>query len=88
MARVENSRATPNFKGRYNQRVILPVFIAATIAAFAAVAGADPSEKAKLLSENISAVARIGSIGMLASLPPVVFAAVLFVRSRRFPASG
>jgi hypothetical protein len=38
--------------------------------------------------QNISAVARIGSIGMLASLPPVVFAAVLFVRSRRFPASG
>lgn len=68
--------------------VMVASYLAGLSAAFAAVASADPSEKARLLSENISVVARIGSIGMLASLPPVVFAAVLFVRSRRFPAPG
>ena len=68
--------------------VVVASYLAGLSAAFAAVAGADPSEKAKLLSESISVVARIGSIGVLASLPPVVFAVVLFVRSRRFPAPG
>ena len=68
--------------------VMVASYLAGLIAAFAAVARADPSEKAKLLSENICAMARIKSIGMLASLPPIVFAAVLFVRSRRFPAPG
>jgi len=63
-------------------------YLAGLSAAFAGVAAADPSEKANLLSESISAVARIGSIGMLAALPPVVLAGVLFARSRRFPAAG
>ena len=68
--------------------VMVASYLAGLSAAFAAVASADPSQKANLLSQNISAVARIGSIGVLAALPPVVFAAVLFVRSRRFPASA
>ncbi len=50
--------------------VMVASYLAGLSAAFAAVASADPSEKANLLSANISAVARIGSIGMLASLPP------------------
>jgi hypothetical protein len=59
--------------------------VAGLAGAFAGVAGVDPSEKARLLSEHIGNVAEIGLFGVTASLPPVVYAAVLFVRGRRLP---
>jgi hypothetical protein len=95
--------------------VIVPVFIAATVASNALAVGmlvrglrattrSGCGDRgawcvllaiiqggvmvAALLSKTIGAAARLGSIGMLASLPPVVFAAVLFVPSRRSPPSG
>ena len=61
-------------------------YLAGLTAAFRAVAATDPSQKARLLSEHIGNVAEIGMFGVMASLPPVIYAAVLFVRGRRFPA--
>ena len=60
--------------------------VAGLAGAFAGVASADPSEKVRLLSEHVGNVAEIGMFGAMASLPPVIFAAVLFVRGRRLSA--
>jgi hypothetical protein len=64
--------------------VTVATYLAGLSAAFRAVAGADPSEKARLLTDHIGNVAEIGMFGVMASLPPVVFAAVVYVRGRRF----
>jgi hypothetical protein len=63
--------------------------VAGLAAAFAGVASADPdpSAKAHLLAEHIGNVAEIGLFGVMASLPPAIYAAVLFVRRRRLPAT-
>jgi hypothetical protein len=66
---------------------VVATYLAGLTSAFAAVAGTDPSRKAALLSEHISRVTTIGSIGVLTTLPPFVFAVVLFVRRYRFPAA-
>jgi hypothetical protein len=63
-------------------------YLAGLTAAFSAVAGTDPSRKAALLSEHISAVTTLGSVGVLTTLPPFVFAVVLFVRRHRFAAAS
>jgi len=65
--------------------VTVAAYLAGLRAAFRTIAGADPSEKARLLAEHAGNVAEIGMFGVMASLPPVVYAAVLFVRGRRFP---
>ena len=56
-------------------------------AAFRDLAGTDPSQKARLLAEHAGNLAEIGMFGVMAALPPVVYAAVLFVRGRRLPAT-
>jgi hypothetical protein len=66
--------------------LVVATYLAGLSAAFAAVAGSDPSQKSRLLSESISTVAQIGSLGVLASLPAFIFAVVLFVRRHRYPA--
>jgi biopolymer transport protein ExbB len=47
------------------------------IAAFSAVANADPSEKASLLSESISVAMNTTAFGLIAAIPLLGFHAVL-----------
>jgi hypothetical protein len=54
---------------------------------FGGVAGADPSEKALLLSKGISTVQAIRPYAVPAALPPIVFAVVLFGGRGRSPPS-
>jgi hypothetical protein len=65
--------------------VVVASYIAGLSAAFASVAAADPSQKANLLSQNISALLRVASFGVLATFPPFIYACVLFVRRSRLP---
>jgi len=67
--------------------VTVVAYLAGLSAAFRTIAGADPSEKARLLAEHAGNVAEIGMFGVMSSLPPIVYAAALFVRSRRFPST-
>jgi hypothetical protein len=67
--------------------VTVAAYLAGLSAAFRAIAVADPTEKARLLAEHAGNVAEIGMFGVMASLPSIVYAAVLFVHSRRFPST-
>jgi hypothetical protein len=68
--------------------VSVACYAAALVAAFAGVANVDPSEKATVLSQSISGAMRIVSCGVLATLPPFIYACVLFVRRYRFPTAA
>ena len=65
--------------------VLIASYAAALVAAFARVADVDPSAKANVLAENISGAMQILSCGILATLPPFIYACVLFVRRYRLP---
>jgi hypothetical protein len=65
--------------------VVIATYAAALAASFAGVANVDPSEKATVLSESISAAMRILSCGAVAIFPPFIYACVLFVRRYRLP---
>ena len=64
--------------------VLVASYAAALVAGFARVANVDPSAKANVLSESISGAMQIVSCGVLATLPPFIYACVLFVRRYRF----
>jgi hypothetical protein len=68
--------------------MLVACYAAALVAAFARVADVDPSAKAKVLAENISGAMQILSCGILATLPPFIYACILFVRRYRFPAAA
>jgi hypothetical protein len=63
--------------------VVVASYIAGLAASFAVVAEVDPSQKAAVLSQNISALMRIAAFGVLATFPPFIYACVLFVRRYR-----
>lgn len=66
---------------------VVVTYIAGLATSFADVANADPSQKANLLSESISANLQVMAWGVLALLPPIIYAFMLFVRRYRFPAA-
>ena len=65
--------------------VLVASYAAAIVAAFARVADVDPSQKANVLAQSISAAMQIVSWGVLATFPPFIYACFLFVRRYRFP---
>ena len=77
--------ATSSFSAASQGGVVVASYIAALAASFAVVAGVDPSQKASVLSEHISASMRMASFGVLATFPPFLCACVLFVRRYRLP---
>src|SRR5262245_50391135 len=66
---------------------VVATYVAALSASFGGVAKVDPSQKATVLSEHISAALQIMSYGVLAVLPSVAYAFILFVRRYRYPAA-
>jgi hypothetical protein len=67
--------------------VAVASYLSGLSTAFRELAGADPSQKARLLAEHAGDLAEIGMFGVMASLPPIVYATVLFVRGRRLPST-
>ena len=65
--------------------VLIASYAAALVGAFAGVANADPSQKARVLTENVSGAMQIFAYGIPATFPPFIYACILFVRRYRFP---
>src|SRR5262245_9516952 len=63
-------------------------YVVSLSAAFGIAGKADPSAKARMLSEGLSTAINCSVPGVLGMLPPLIFAFVLFVRRYRYPASA